>query len=258
MIWKDLLYFQKGSRIAVIILLILIMLTLIFTTIISSGNSSEIALQQNDSIISEFNKFRNQLKERDSINYSENSIEQKDPYNLQQKGIYKLSKNDQNIRDSHKSSRTNSNFSKTTKLSAGETISLNTTDTAQWKMVPGIGSAYSSRIIKYRALLGGFVHKEQLMEVYGIDSEMYSLISPYIDEDSNYTKLRINDLEFRDLLRHPYLNYEQVIAIFNLRDKKGKVDSINELSMLEEFTAEDISRLEPYLDFKSQNFTQIE
>ena len=78
---------------------------------------------------------------------------------------------------------------------------------------------------------------------------MYSRISQYITEDTNFTKIKINELEFKDLLRHPYLNYGQVQTIINLRDKKGNITSINELSMLDEFTKDDISRLQPYLDF---------
>jgi len=40
-----------------------------------------------------------------------------------------------------------------------------------------------------------------------------------------------------------------VQAIVNLRRKKGDIVSINELAMLDEFTSEDIYRLEPYLEF---------
>ncbi|NLD24410.1 MAG: helix-hairpin-helix domain-containing protein, partial [Bacteroidales bacterium] len=144
---------------------------------------------------------------------------------------------------------TRKNYVRIEKLSPGETISLNSTDTTEWKKIPGIGSSYSSRIVKYRALLGGFNSKVQLLEVYGINSEMYSRISQYITEDTNFTKIKINELEFKDLLRHPYLNYGQVQTIINLRDKKGNITSINELSMLDEFTKDDISRLQPYLDF---------
>jgi hypothetical protein len=56
-------------------------------------------------------------------------------------------------------------------------------------------------------------------------------------------------MEFRELLKHPYLNYRQVQAIVNLRKKRGKIASINELAMLDEFTSEDIFRIEPYLEF---------
>ena len=87
------------------------------------------------------------------------------------------------------------------------------------------------------------------MEVYGIDKELYSRKEPFIKTDSNYIKLNVNEMEFRDLLRHPYLNYNQVQTIFNLRDKKGRISSIEELSLLDEFTDDDIDRLRPYLQF---------
>ena len=63
------------------------------------------------------------------------------------------------------------------KLSKGETILLNASDTAEWKKIPGIGSVYASRIVQYRNLLGGFSHVEQLLEVYGIDQELFSRIA---------------------------------------------------------------------------------
>ncbi len=85
--------------------------------------------------------------------------------------------------------------------------------------------------------------------MYGIDNEVFSRIAPYIREDDNFRKLPVNELEFGELLRHPYLNYKQVQAIVNLRRRKGDISSINELAMLDEFTSEDIYRLEPYLDF---------
>ena len=138
---------------------------------------------------------------------------------------------------------------KSEKLSPGETIFLNKSDSTDWKKIPGIGDAYSSRIVKYRNMLGGFVRKEQLTEVYGIDNDLFLRIAPFIEEDINCTKLTINTLDFKELLRHPYLNYKQVQAIVNLRRKKGDIISINELSMLNEFTSDDIFRLEHYLEF---------
>ena len=35
-------------------------------------------------------------------------------------------------------------------MSASEFISLNKSDTADWKKIPGIGSSYAKRIVKYR------------------------------------------------------------------------------------------------------------
>jgi DNA uptake protein ComE-like DNA-binding protein len=240
--WKEFLYLQRESKVAVILLLILIMLTLIFSTFVNSVNSSEIVLRQNDSII---NEFKSLSAQRRTVAQSEKHV------NSQQSLDSKDSESNRSINRDVGNQRkyTNDNYVRIEKLSDGETISLNSTDTTEWKKIPGIGSSYSSRIVKYRTLLGGFVCKDQLQEVYGIDSEMYARISPFIAEDTNWSKIKINKLEFKELLRHPYLNYNQVKVIMNLRDKKGNITSIDELSMLEEFTKDDISRLQPYLEF---------
>lgn len=241
MSWKDFLYFQRDSKVAVILLIILIVLTLILNAFIYNINSSEIKLQYNDSIVNEFKALSVQKR---------TSVQSPKKEDSNQRNEYKNSFNS-NFNGDVEVLKSNSDKSyiKIEKLSAGQTISLNSSDTAQWKKIPGIGSSYASRIVKYRALLGGFVDKQQLMEVYGIDTEMYSQISPYIEEDSNCDKLKVNVLQFKELLRHPYLNYDQVKVITNLIEKKGRINSINELEMFEEFTSDDISRLQPYLDF---------
>ncbi len=253
--WKDFFYYNRGNRSAVLLLLILILLTLILNTLLDHKKLSDHYLIHNDSIINEFAKSRESQNIKD---YSEpNGIPRNSSGSLNTQRINLVDQTDSfknNDKDSSISEVThhgsyNINYPQNNKLKEGETIALNETDTTQWKMIPGIGSSYASRIVKYKNLLGGYVFKEQLMEVYGIDNEMYSRIEKYIVEDSNYIKLKVNEMEFRDLLRHPYLDYEQVQSIVNLRGRKGGITSIDELSMLNEFTQQDIERLKPYLQF---------
>jgi len=253
--WKDFLYFQRGSKVAVMLLLILIVFTLILNSLLSYRNSSELILIRNDSLIRAFDEFRLTWKERDP---SLSAIrEERDPVrNHPSASVYGeeavtagRSADPDSIRSDGRSDTRYQPFPASEKLNTGETISLNETDTTRWKMIPGIGSSYASRIVKYRELLGGYVRKEQLMEVYGVDAELYARISPYIEPDSLCVRLQVNRAEFRELLRHPYLNYKQVQAIVNLRRRKGDLVSLNELAMLDEFTSDDIWRLEPYLAF---------
>lgn len=274
--WKDFFYYNRGNRSAVLLLLILILLTLILNTLLGHKKSSEPYLSYNDSIINEFAKSRGSLNindysesnviPRNSSGYSNSQRKQENSFTDQRRSltdqtdgfknyekdssrmITGSSQNYNNSEDTRQGSYS-TNYPQIDKLKEGETIALNETDTTQWKMIPGIGSSYASRIVKYKNLLGGYVFKEQLMEVYGIDNEMYSRIEKYIVEDSNYIKLKVNEMEFRDLLRHPYLDYEQVQSIVNLRGRKGGITSIDELSMLNEFTQQDIERLKPYLQF---------
>lgn len=268
--WKDFLYFRRGSKTAVILLLILIVLTLILNILLSYRDSSAIVVVQNDSIAHAFDEFLRGLKRIDSSS-PETSREPprealKRPSRDTRPGTFAYDTSGYNsprpdntphLNDPHpdnipRSDRSSSGAPRypfTEKLAMGETISLNSSDTADWKKIPGIGSTYASRIVEYRDRLGGFIRKEQLMEVYRLDSEIYARVAPYIEPGGNWRRLLVNDLEFKELLRHPYLNYKQVAAIMNLRRKKGNITSIRELAMLEEFSPEDIARLEPYLEF---------
>ena len=119
--------------------------------------------------------------------------------------------------------------------------------------MPGIGSAFAARIIKYGNILGGYISIHQLKEVYGVTDELFDDIVPFIREDDIGTghcvKLNINQLEFKEILAHPYIDYEQTKAIVNLRRRTGNITSTSQLAMLEEFTAEDIERITPYIDF---------
>ncbi|MEN6588961.1 MAG: helix-hairpin-helix domain-containing protein [Proteiniphilum sp.] len=243
--WKDFLHYQRGSRLAVILLLILIVLTLILNSILLYRNPDEIVISQNDSLIREFDAFRRTLKERVPASSETGTDEERAEFSP---GSVNPSR-EMTTREKEVPGRQFTPYPGTEKLSVGETITLNETDTAQWKKIPGIGSSYASRIVRYRELLGGYVRLEQLLEVYGMDNELYNRIVPYISSDANYRKIKVNELEFKELLRHPYLNYKQVQAIVNLRRRKGNIVSINELGMLDEFTSEDIYRLEPYLEF---------
>ena len=56
-------------------------------------------------------------------------------------------------------------FQRQPKLEEGQTVNLNTADTAQLKMVPGIGSYFARQIVNYRKRLGGFSTTAQLMEI---------------------------------------------------------------------------------------------
>jgi DNA uptake protein ComE-like DNA-binding protein len=140
---------------------------------------------------------------------------------------------------------------RTEKLSAGMTLEMNAADTTALKKVPGIGSAFASRIVKYRNLLGGYHSVTQLREVYGIDEEKYAALSPWFTVDaSQLRKLSVNTLPADSLRRHPYINYRQARAIERLRKQKKQLSGWENLQLLEEFTEEDGQRILPYLSFE--------
>lgn len=125
-------------------------------------------------------------------------------------------------------------------------VDLNTADSVTLMRVPGIGSYFAGRILHYRNRLGGYVSASQLREIKNFPEET---ISWFTAGSRTPETLRINHLTFRELLRHPYINYEQTKAICNYRDKFGPIHNLQELSNYDAFTASDLSRLEPYVRF---------
>ena len=138
-------------------------------------------------------------------------------------------------------------YPKQEKFSAGTTLDINTADTTLLKHIPGIGSYYAQKICRYRDRLGGFVSAEQMDEIEGLPSDIkdWITVSPHFTPERVY----INRATFKELIHHPYLNYEQTKAIVNYRSKYGAIRSFDALSLDTNFTEGDFKRLQPYIDF---------
>lgn len=106
----------------------------------------------------------------------------------------------------------------------------------------------ASRIVDYRNLLGGYRQAEQLLEVYGMKPETFQKILPFIIIDEKpQTKLNINNISFKDLLRHPYFDYESTKAIINARKKIGGFQSLDELKQIPAISDSLFNRVLPYI-----------
>jgi competence protein ComEA len=129
-------------------------------------------------------------------------------------------------------------------------VEINLADSIQLYQIRGIGPAFARRIIKYRERLGGFTHKEQLFQVYGIDSAKFDEIKDQIAIDvSAIRKININTAEFDDLRNHPYLRYKELNAIIQYRRQHGPYKSIADLNKVLILTPETIQNISPYLSF---------
>ena len=132
------------------------------------------------------------------------------------------------------------------KFAEGTTVELNAADTTVLQRVPGIGRVRASRIVAYRNRLGGFVHVSQLTEISGMPDSLcrWFTVGPLTEKP-----IHINRAEAAHLSRHPYLNYRQARAITDFRHKYGPLHSLRQLELYEEFTADDLKRLAPYVAF---------
>jgi len=127
---------------------------------------------------------------------------------------------------------------------------LNRTDSAALVALPGIGPVLSARIIKYRNLLGGFVSVKQLKEVYGLPEETYNLICTRVVADSlSVRKIKVNEAEYKDLIRHPYFKKGEVEAIMKYRRLSGRINSVEDMMKDKLISDETCRRIKAYLEF---------
>lgn len=129
-------------------------------------------------------------------------------------------------------------------------VDLNSADTTLLMQVKGIGRGYAKGIVRFRQSTGGFVSVDQLSEVYGMRPENLEKIRPYCTLNlSLVQKIKVNTATAQRLDAHPYLNFYQARAIYELRRNKGKLHDISELKALPELTETDLMRIKPYLSF---------
>lgn len=133
------------------------------------------------------------------------------------------------------------------KLRPGEVVELNGADTTMLKKIPGIGSYYARRIVRYRSELGGFASAEQLQEIDGIPSDIAQWVSV---DASQLRKIDVNHATKSQLIRHPYLRAYRAGDIWQYRHNFGPITSLDVLRQLPNFTSADIQRLAPYLEFR--------
>ena len=135
------------------------------------------------------------------------------------------------------------------KFAEGTVVDANEADTATLKRIPGIGSVLARRIVRYRESLGGFVSPKQVEEVNGVPAGASRWFKVGKDAEAEVTRhLDLNRDDFRTLVHHPYLSYEQVRDIVNYR-RHHPILSMRTLAALPSFAAADLCRLEPYVSF---------
>ncbi len=128
-------------------------------------------------------------------------------------------------------------------------LELNAADSAALVKLPGIGSVFARRIIRYRNLLGGYASPGQLIEVYGMSPGTLSKIEAYLKADiTSIRRLNVNVATEYQLRRHPYITPGLAISIIKLRSKNGRIQNISELK---QSLANDtiIKKIEPYILF---------
>lgn len=128
-------------------------------------------------------------------------------------------------------------------------IELNSADSAQLMQIPFMRGFMARKILKYRALLGGYDEIKQLLEVYNMDSGFYRRLVPYLRIAPNsWQKIAINEADYKKL-RHPYINAEMRKEILAYRRKVGDFENAQDLLKLYTIDSAKLNKLIPYLQF---------
>ncbi|KAA6315606.1 hypothetical protein EZS27_033960 [termite gut metagenome] len=133
------------------------------------------------------------------------------------------------------------------KYPVGTVIDLNQADTAELKKIPGIGSGIAARIVYYRKKLGGFYSINQLEDIHLSTVQFAEWFSVATDD---IVRINLNEIGIERLRAHPYFNFYQAKAIVEYRKKKGRLKTLKQLALYEEFSEMDFERMEHYVCFE--------
>ena len=107
------------------------------------------------------------------------------------------------------------------------------------------------QIIRYREALGGYYSVNQLYEINGLPTERVDSLLTHLYADTTLiVPIDVNRATVRQLQRHPYISYPQAEQLYDLRRRKIRLSSLDELSAI--FTADERRRLAPYLRFSAR------
>ena len=245
--FKRFMTFSRSERIAIITIVSMIVIMLIVKYIIINNPPKRDYFKHDlDSIIARREAVLDSVRRADSIAKQ----------TAKQNEIPRYARNDRTVISSEPRAKREGNqeISEISPLPAvGRNdllIDINTADTTLLKQLPGIGGAFAKWIVNYREKLGGYCETKQLLEVYRMDTIRYYAIQDFVIIDSVFTpnKLKINTDEFKVLLKHPYLEYDDVKKIVNHREQKGMITSWKQLAKV---VGDGINpKLQYYIDYQ--------
>ena len=136
----------------------------------------------------------------------------------------------------------------TSRIKRDTILDLNTADTTEFMLLRGVGRFTAMQIIRYRQALGGYYSTSQLYEISEIANDRIDSLLPHLYADTSLiTPIDVNRASVKQLYRHPYISYKQAEQLYDLRRRKLRLHSPDELSAV--FSPDERQRLLPYLRF---------
>jgi DNA uptake protein ComE-like DNA-binding protein len=126
---------------------------------------------------------------------------------------------------------------------------LNAVSASELQVVSGIGPVLSSRIVKFRDALGGFLKASQLYDVYGLEPAVARRVMGTFPLTSTPTvkRVSINEGTVEELASLLYLTREMAGDIVARRERLGPYKSLLELREVKSIPEAKIDRIALYL-----------
>ena len=128
---------------------------------------------------------------------------------------------------------------------------INKADSSELIFVDGVGKVLSSRIVRFRENLGGFVTIAQLQEVYGLEQYAFENLneSAFIEDNFRPRIIPINSWPADSLARHPYIDFNTARVIVAYRHQHGNYQKSSDLLQVLVLNKDWVERITPYLEF---------
>lgn len=129
-----------------------------------------------------------------------------------------------------------------------ERIEINTATHKELIAIYGIGKTYANIIINYRDKLGGYIDLSQLAERYNFPDTAIHVLQKSLTIDTTIRqKLDINKVSFKELLAHPYIDYEQNQILFPFIKNRRPITDLSILKDIMVLDTSVVNKLMPYL-----------
>ncbi|GGZ40867.1 hypothetical protein GCM10007049_37740 [Echinicola pacifica] len=139
------------------------------------------------------------------------------------------------------------------KQSSIKKLDFSEADSVLLQIVPGVGAALASRIVKFREGLGGMHSKTQLEDVYGLKPETARKVFEYFEfSPMPIKKISLNLVEVQQLAQHPYIGYGEAKVLVAYRKQHGPYHEAGDLVKIKIFNQTWIDKVVPYLDFEME------
>ncbi|MFK7796572.1 MAG: helix-hairpin-helix domain-containing protein [Aureispira sp.] len=129
-------------------------------------------------------------------------------------------------------------------------VDINTAEQTDFEQFRGIGPSYARRLLELRERLGGFIHVDQVGELYRLADSTFQQMRPFLRcVPISITQININTATVQELQAHPYLRWSHAKAIVQYREQKGAWKSVELLQILPELDdgKNTFERIRPYL-----------